>query len=219
MLRVSLIGPGNIDYHYYHLLNISKNKFKSEMSKIAKALVDAGVEIVFLPDSGATFELAKLYKRFGGKKVYASVPLQGTDLGIKHLNPQINYKENGKKIIDEVINSGDWYKQTFYLATFGDIVLMLGFSLGSIGELSLSYYMHKVFLGHKRMGGVKREQVHKEIRAGKNVPFSVVIYRPFVKGRLNKEIEEYIKKHEGKVYYVENADKLYSILNKLNKNR
>jgi hypothetical protein len=217
LLRVSLIGPGNTTYHYPELLHISKKKFDAELSAIAKALIKANSEIVLLPDAGAPFELASLYKKFGGKKVYASVPKNDTDLGINHLIPYLNHKIEGKNLFDKTINTKDWYRETFYLAMLGDVILLLGFSLGSIGELSLSYYMHKVFIGDKNIPKAKKKKINKEIRAGDKVPFSVIIYKPFVKGRLIGEIEEYIKKHKGEVYYVKNPNDLYLTLKKLDR--
>jgi len=74
MLRVSLIGPGDIDFHFYELLKFPKKKFQSELEKIAKVLAESNVEIEFCPDKGISFELAKEYKKQGGKKVIASVP-------------------------------------------------------------------------------------------------------------------------------------------------
>ena len=38
MLKVVLIGPGNIKYHYSELLKINENKFSEHFEKIAKVL-------------------------------------------------------------------------------------------------------------------------------------------------------------------------------------
>jgi hypothetical protein len=215
MLRVSIIGPGNVKYHYQDMLKLPKGKFSKELKDIAKALVKANSEIVVLPDDGAPFELACLYKKFGGQKAFASIPKDDKDLGIEHLKPYAEYKINGKRLFDEVINTKDWYGETFYLAMLGDVVLMLGFSLGSMGELSLSYYMHKVFIGDKVMKGVKDKRVPPQIRGGKSVPFSVIIYKPFIKHRLNKEMELYIRRHKGRIYYAENGNDIFNVLKQL----
>lgn len=77
---------------------------------------------------------------------------------------------------------------------------MLGNSLGSLRELVYGYYLYKLFVGDKPE--VKVKKVHSEVRAGERVPFSVIVYEPFLKERLNYEIEAYIRKLKGEAYYV-----------------
>lgn len=216
-MRISIIGPGNVRYHYQELLKLGTERFSRELEGIAAALAKADAEIVILPDEGAPFELALKYKKLGGRRVWCSVPKDDTDLGIKHLRPFMNYKVDGEKLFGGTINTRDWYRETFYLGMLGDVILMLGFSLGSMGELTLSYYMHKVFIGDKSIEGVQKRRILPQIRAGKEMPFSVIVYRPFVKGRLSEEIESYISKHRGRVYYAENPKDLLRILKGMGK--
>lgn len=215
MLRVCINGAGDIKYHYNGLLKIPEKKLEREIDGIAKTLSDCNVEIVMLPDRGVPFEIAKRYKAFGGKKVYATVPISDKDFGIRHLEPYINAKVNGKKVVDKVIDTENWYKQDLTYCTFGDIVLMLGNSLGAMGELCYGFYLYKLFSGGKPGVNPIKNKIHKEIRAGEKIPFTVIIYKPFVKGKLNFEIEQYIKKFNGKVYYTKSINDLKSILKKL----
>jgi hypothetical protein len=69
MLRVSLIGPGDVEYHYRNVLKI--DNLDKHVLEIARALRDT--EIVFLPDRGISFEIAKIYKQIGGRKVIATI--------------------------------------------------------------------------------------------------------------------------------------------------
>jgi len=62
MKRIALIGLGDIQFHYHELLGISDKKLQSELEKIAKSLLESGVEISLLPDRGVSIEIAKLYK-------------------------------------------------------------------------------------------------------------------------------------------------------------
>jgi len=39
-MRLSLIGPGNVEFHYQELLKISKTKLESELEKIASIKMD-----------------------------------------------------------------------------------------------------------------------------------------------------------------------------------
>lgn len=68
-MRVSLIGPGDIEFHYQQLLKIPKEKLNKELEQIAKSLVDANTEIELLPDRGVSIEIAKLYRQKGGEKL------------------------------------------------------------------------------------------------------------------------------------------------------
>lgn len=215
MLRAGIIGPGNIKFHYFDLLKITEEKFNKQVEDIAKALQKANVEIVILPDRGVSFEVAKKYKEFGGKKVYGTVPLSDKDFGVTHLEQYINAKVNGKRVIDEIIDTQNWYKENLTHCLYGDVILMLGNSLGSLGELCFGYYLHKLFVGAKPEVKARKEKIHKEIKAGERVTFSVIVYKPFFKDRLNEEIEKYIRKVNGEIYYVNSPTELERILKKI----
>ena len=208
MTRAALIGAGNIAYHYQELLQISEEEFNKHIEQIAKILAETKTEIVLLPDKGVCIEVAKLYKQFNGPKVIATIPKDDTDFGIKHLAKYINTKVNGKRLIDQEINTRTWYKQDLTICTFGDIILMLGNSLGALGELTYAYYLYKIFKGTKKGVTATAQKIHPEIRAGKNLPFSVIAYKPFLKEKLSFEIETYIKKLGGKIYYANTPKEL-----------
>ncbi len=217
-LRISLIGPGDIRFHYFELLKLEEKQFLKQIGAIAKVLAASGHELVLLPDRGVSFELAKRYKAHGGKKVYGTVPQSDQDFGIKHLRPYINAKTNdGKNVFDEIIDTQNWYKQDLTCCIFGDVILMLGNSLGSLGELVYGYYLYKLFVGEKPEVRAKKKEIHHEVRAGENVSYTALIYLPFVKEKLNAEIEAYIKKVGGDVVYVRNPQELKKALEECRK--
>ena len=166
-IKLCLIGPGNIEWHFFKLLRLNKEKFSKELEKIAKVLVKSNVELVLLPDRGISFEIAKLYKQYGGKKVIAVLPEDDKKWGIKHLLPYLNaeIEVNGKKlkVFDEKINSGDWYKQNFMFCLFGDAIFLLGISTGSMYELCSAYYIYKLFRGFKEVKKVTQKQLHPKL--------------------------------------------------------
>ena len=215
MLRVNLIGPGDINYHFFKLLKIPKNQLYKQIENIAKSLVETKTELVLLPDRGICFEIAKKYKKLNGKKVIATVPLSNKDFEIKHLKDYINAKVKNKKIFDKFIDTNTWYKQDLTHCLFGDVVLMLGNSLGTLGELVYGYYLYKLFVGDKPEVQPKKKKIHPEVRAGEKVPFSVIVFQPFLKEKLNYEIEAYIRKLKGEIYYVNSSKELYSKLKDL----
>lgn len=213
-LRVSLIGPGDIDFHYQQILGISKEKFQSQLEKIAKALVDSGIELELLPDKGVCFELAKIYKTNNGKRVVASVPKSDKAYGIKHLEPYLNEKINEEKLFDEEIDTGDWKQQNRLKALLGDVVLYLGISLGSDLELNYAAYIFKLMKGFKQ--GLTAKYLHPEVRASKIIPYTILVYSPFLNsGKLQKETEAYMKKYGINFEYIKNPDDLRKKLLKL----
>ncbi|RLE47831.1 hypothetical protein DRJ25_01445 [Candidatus Woesearchaeota archaeon] len=212
MLRISLIGPGDVEFHFFKLLKLKKDEFNQQIKDLARTLIDADVELVLLPDRGVSFEIAKSFKESGGKRVFGTVPLNDNDFGINHLNKFIDAEIDSKKIFDELINTNDWYKQDLSCCLFGDLVLMLGNSLGAFGELVYGFYLYKLFKGNKPGVNAMKSKVHPEIRAGVRTPFSVIVYLPFFRDKLPFEIEAYIKKTGGKIFYVSNPKELLSLL-------
>lgn len=189
MLRVCLIGAGDVQYHYQDLLKIPEPKFNKHLTKIAKVLAKNS-EILLLPDRGVSFEIAKLYKENSGSRVIATYPASDSTFGTKHLEPFLNAELNGKKIFDETINTDNWYKQDLTHCLFGDVILLLGNTLGALGELAYGYYLYKLIAGHKPELKMQIKNIHPEARAGINTNFSLIVYKPFVKGKLSWEIEQ-----------------------------
>jgi len=215
MLRISLIGPGDIDFHYSEILKIPSNKLKSEIKEIAKVLAESKVEIEITPDKGIALEIAKEYKKQNGKKVIASVPKNDKAYGIKHLEPYLKTKISNNKLFDKEINTGDWRQQNRLKALLGNIVLILGISSGANIEIDYGIYLYRLISKMKK--GIKNAKyLHKEIRAGKNIPYTFLIYTPFLKNKkLSPETEAYIKKYGIKLIYIKSPKELKKILEKL----
>jgi len=208
MLRTTLIGPGDIDFHFFDFLKFSKKKFQSELKKIAKVLAESNVEIELTPDRGISFEIAKEYKKQGGEKVIASVPKSDKAYGIKHLQSYLKTEINEKKLFDEEINTGDWRQQNRLKALLGDIVLCLGASPGADLETNYGIYIFKLMKKFKK-GIDSAKYLHPEVRAGKNIPYTFLVYSPFLKNKkLSPEIESYMKKYEIRLKYINDTKEL-----------
>ncbi len=216
-MRISLIGAGNVEWHFEGLLGIDRGKFDKSLDGIAQALL--GHEITLLPDRGVCFEVAKVFKKLGGGKVYGTVPLSDKDFGIEHLKDcmaaEIDVDGKKVKVFDEMIDTKDWYRENMQHCLFGDVVLMLGNSLGTMGELAYGFYLYKLFGGAKKEVEVSGKKLHPEIRAGAERDFSVICYEPFLKDKLGYEIEGHIKKAGGGVFYVNGAEELRQVLEKM----
>ena len=214
-IRVAIIGPGNLEFYYQKLQKISKKKLESELEKIAKALIEADVEIVLVPDKGIDMEIARKYKKQRGRRVIGTIPKSDKRYGINHLKSYMEEKINSKNIFDEFIDSGDWKEQSRLRGFFGDVVLSLGISPGSELEMNYSTYLFKLMKGFKKeVPNLKG--VHPQIRANKYVPYTYLIYVPFIKTkRLYPETEAYLKKYGIKLEYIKSPKDLKEKLKKL----
>ena len=177
-------------------------------------MVNSKVEIEFLPDRGVSLEIAKLYKKKGGKKVVGAVPKSDTTFGISHLQQYIEEQVDEKPLFDEIIDSGDWFKHDLIKGLLGNAVLYLGASPGTDGERHYAVYLYKLMQRFKEGVEISGKRIHPEIRAGKN--YLVIVYSPFlIDSKLPKEDEAYMKKFGIKLYYADSPKKLESILKRL----
>jgi hypothetical protein len=215
MLRISLVGPGDVRYHFLELLGMDKAVFDSHLDNIAKAISEH--EIVLLPDNGICYDIATRYKGLNGKRVYGTVPIEDKEFGILHLEPYLNSEMHGKRVFDEILDTHSWYKQDLVHCLFGDCILMLGNSLGAMGEVAYAYYLYKLFSDGKPEVKASKKAIHPKIIAGDRVPFSLIIYSPFFRQSLGYELESYINKLGCKVHYVKDADGLKAILSNIDK--
>jgi hypothetical protein len=194
---------------------MDKAVFDAHLDDIAKTLSEH--EIVLLPDDGVCYEVAKRYKGLNGKRVYGTVPIEDKEFGISHLEPYLNSELHGKKIFDEILDTHTWYKQDLVHCLFGDCILMLGNSLGAMGEVAYAYYLYKIFNGGKPGVGASKKSIHPKIIAGDRIPFYLIVYMPFFRQGLGFELESYINRLGCRVYYAKNAYELRAILSNAEK--
>jgi len=215
-MRISLIGPGNIDLHYEKFLGLSKSEFLSELEQIAQALVDSDVEIELLPDKGVSLELARLYKKKGGRKVIAVLPKSDKEFGIKHLQPHLNEQINGTPLFDETIDSGNWFKHDMTKTLFGNAVLYLGESPGTEIERNGGIYLQYLTSGFKD-ADIPAISLHPEIKAGKDYTF--LIYTSFMKPKkLSPASEFYLNEYKIKFKYIQDPKQLKQELKSFKQN-
>ena len=213
MFKLSLIGPGDINFHYGSLLGLRERRFKLELERIAKVLSELNVSLELLPDKGVCIELAKLYKQVGGKEVIGTVPSDDKTFGVAFLQEYVSTKVNDKNLFDKIINSGDWFKQDLILGLMGNAIFYLGASPGTEGERNYAVYLYNLLNGYKGGVEVNGKKIHPEINAGRN--FSVFVYSPFlIRGKLPLEDEQYMKKFGIDLIYIKNPNQLKNKLSK-----
>ena len=211
-LRISLIGPGDIPYHYYDLLGLEETVFMDHVTRLAQILARGNAELVLLPDRGVSFELARQYKQHAGKRVLGTVPASDTDFGIAHLTPYMEADVGGKRVFDTFIDTGDWYRQDLTHCIFGDAILLLGMSLGSLGELAYGFYLYKLFTGKKPGVRVDLTRIHPEARAGSRIPYTLLAYEPFLASPLPRELTAYIQQAGGRIIPLREPEDLAGVL-------
>ena len=215
MLRIVLIGPGSKEFHFKEILGIDMEEVEQEEEKIAQALHSANIEIALLPDKGISLDIARKFKALGGK-VICLAPLSDKFPGIGHLKQYMETQVNGRLLFDEFIDTGDWPRQDLNMALYGDVVLSLGRSPGTEGERQYGVYMYKIVSGFKSGVSQGIETIHKQARAGKTIPYTIVIYTPFFSSKLPLEDEAYAKRFGVNLVHIKNSGELEKRLRDLN---
>ncbi len=214
-LRVSVVGVGSLTY-LSQFCKKDEETIKENLRKIAKILADYDVELICL--TGIEILLAKEFKIFGGSTVIAPLPIEDKIIGIKHLQQYIEMDVKRFPLFDGFIDTSDWFKTDFIRPLLGDVLVLLGYSPGTLLELNAGLYMYKILQGKKSNTFLSIDDpLRKHLRAGTKFPFEVWIYKPFVSGRLPREIEEYCKKIGVKLIYIKNPDDLRRNLERIEK--
>jgi hypothetical protein len=213
-MKLSLIGPGEIDFHYMQLLGFKEPELTKQLKAIAKAIAESNAEIILLPDRGVSLEIAKLYRQQKGKKTIAALPASDKTFGIKHLEPYLNLKINKKALFTKVIDTKNWFKHDLIKGLLGNALFYLGDSPGTNGELNYAIYLYKLLSGDKQGVVGAGKYLHPEIKAGTD--YTILVYSPFLKNKkLSKELESYIKKFKIKLIYIKDPYHLKKILSSL----
>lgn len=202
---ISLIGPGDIKFHFLELLNFSKDNFEKEIEKIAEALAESKVHIELLPDKGISLEIAKLYKthKIKNLKVIAAYPKSDKTFGIFHLTEYLNLQINSEPLFTDFIDTENWYKHNLTKCLFADAILYLGRSPGTEIEKNGSIYLYNIFKKFKQ-----------KPEPSKN--FTIFVYTPFLKDKkLTFEEESYIQQFKIPLIYINNSKELKENLFKL----
>ncbi len=135
MTKITIIGTGNIETIHKHS-KTSKDKLEKLLEDAAKLVSNIGAEIIILPARGIPYKFAKLYKKFGGKKVNGIIPTK-----CPYYQEKIPYIINNYlDVIDKKIKWTSFYDVNGSIATMGDFTLCFGFSAGVMAEISEMKY-------------------------------------------------------------------------------
>lgn len=126
-MRIGILGPSKISY-LEEITAEARQIIKTLATKLAKE----GYEIVVTPDKGSVSEFfAQEYARIKGKKIYSIIPLDDKEFGISWMNTEIG----------EHINCGIWRNQPEKMNEETEALLVLGYSVGGMPEISYSKWL------------------------------------------------------------------------------
>jgi len=180
-MKVAVLGPGNIELISKHS-KMNEQEVQELIDELGKFLASEDVELIMAADRGIAFEVAKKYKKYGGKKVYG-------------VNPQSHEKyKDGKQeaikpyieVIDEEIKVASWYHLNGEIASFSDVAVVIGLSCGTMADIVFLYFHYK-YLGSKT---------------------KLIMYLPSMSSKLHPEIEESLSVKGKKFEYARNFSDL-----------
>ncbi len=178
-MKVSFIGTS--EDKIIKNSNISEKELNELLENLGEFFAENGDELIVIPVHGIIQKIAKIYKKYDGKKVIGLVPLKDKRYGVEH------EKENFS-VADEIKEMNSWYDANGEIVTMGDICVCIGLSGGVLTEIGFLKY-HKKFFNNKT---------------------KLIIFENTVSKRLHKEIEEELKKDLYYVKSFEEFKRLYN---------
>jgi len=162
-MKVTILGAGDVT-KVHRFGKMTEEKAKQLIKDVGKLIAEKKMDIVIVPARGIPYEVAKAYKKAGGKKIIGIVPRDDKKYGIKHIREYMH-------IIDEEVNIGDWYNLNGEIAACGNFAVCIGMSSGAMCDIAMLKYHYK-YLGSKT---------------------KLIIFENTISQKLPKEIEEEMK--------------------------
>ena len=133
---VSLVTGPTDRTKIFRFGNISQSEYNLFLEERSRVLAKNISQINLIPDDGVPLDIAKAYKRVGGKMVVGYVPVGGYP-------PLEKYFSFCDKI--EEFDTG-WSGLNTCLSLKGDLMIVFGLSPGTLVEIAYTKY-HKKYLG------------------------------------------------------------------------
>lgn len=124
-VSVGIIGPQNVD-RAATFLGLTSDKYRQTLETIGKILAKFDIDLVFLPDNGASTVCATSYKQHQGKTTFGVIP---NDV---FLSRDSSFNWN---VCDDYILVPNWSSQPPELVKQITILLVLGLGAGTMIEL------------------------------------------------------------------------------------
>lgn len=157
-MKVAVIGPSDAS-KLTRLIGLEESKIEKRLEEVAKILVPHSLLVI--PDKGIPIEVAKFYKKLGGKEVIGYVPRLDKDYGIEHLKPFLH-------LLDKEIEVNDWHNAVPKMIHESDYVICLGLAPGVLIELG--YVKYNLKWKKKK---VKKVYVFKDMISAGQLPIEL----------------------------------------------
>jgi len=178
-MKIAILGPGEYSLISKHT-KLSESNVKEFIENFGKFLAENDFEIVIAVDRGIPYEVAKVYKKYNGKKVYG-------------VNPESHEKYDKKEaikpymeVVDEEIKVSSWYHLNGEIASFSDIAVSFGLSCGTMADIVFLYFHYKYLKSETKL----------------------IMYLPAMSSKLHPEIEECLNVKGKKFEYVNSFEEL-----------
>lgn len=166
-MRVSILGAGERS-RVPRYASISEPELDSLIEGTGRLLARIGAEIVIVPARGIPYDVARAYRKAGGKKVIGLVPRDDKKYGIEHIKGYLH-------ISDEEVNTGNWYTLNGEIASYGDAAVCIGLSPGAMLDICFMKY-HRKYLGSKTVLIVFRNTVSQGLPLEVGEDLGKVVY-------------------------------------------
>lgn len=136
-LKSLIIGPTDKTkvLRYGSILPENYGLYTKEIGRVLAKNIS---QLSIIPDEGIPLDLAKAYKRFGGKKVVGNIPKEG----YKNIEQYFQFCDE----IEEL--NGGWTTLNTCLSLKNDLIIGAWLSPGTIVEIAYTKY-HNKYLGKK----------------------------------------------------------------------
>ena len=185
-MKVSILGPGDYSLIERHS-KLTKKDIGEFIENFGKFLAENDFEIVIAVDRGIPYEVAKVYKKYKGKKVYG-------------VNPESHEKYDKQEaikpymeVVDEEIKVASWYHLNGEIASFSDVAVSFGLSCGTMADIVFLYFHYKYLKSETKL----------------------IMYLPSMSSKLHPEIEESLSVKGKKFEYVNSLEELKEMLKEI----
>lgn len=133
-MKIGIIGPSDMDA-WQKIVEVSDETLNMITESIVESIIDLNHEIMIVPVKKSLPELiAAKYQDKGGEKTLGVIPLDDEEFGIENLD---------EFFCEEIINCVTWRNQPEKLCEEADILLVVGFSPGTMIEIMQSKWFGK----------------------------------------------------------------------------
>jgi len=128
-VKVAIIGPTDVP-KVASAAGLEAEAYQRCVTEAATGLARRGHELVVVPDRGIGLWAAEAYRQAGGPKMIGLIPSGGTGM-----QKETSECPKHRHLCDVVIDDLTWTEQFPRICQLAEIMLCIGLSCGTIGEI------------------------------------------------------------------------------------